>query len=34
MFVGTKRIGNISVKKYYKGKEILDKFKLSPNAIK
>lgn len=34
MFVGTKKTNNIWIKKYYQGKEILDKFKLPSSAIK
>ena len=34
MFVGTKKISNICIKKFYKGREILEKFKLPSSAIK
>ena len=34
MLLGSKKVNNFIVKKYFKGKEILEKFKLSANAVK
>ena len=34
LLLGSKRINNFTIKKYFKGKEILDRFKLQSNVIK